>query len=96
MELVIPSGNANNRLSELISLLEKMLPQHNEIKETLMIDDVINFSTALKSLGIEHGVDSLTAYSRKLHRAARNFDAYQMEKFMDEFPNMIDNIKKII
>jgi PAS domain S-box-containing protein len=96
IEPVILSENTRQPLPQLISLLEKMLLKSKNMKETFLIDEVIEFSVELKSLGDEYQVDALAAYSKKLHESALKFDAYKMENILDQFPGMVDTIKKMI
>jgi PAS domain S-box-containing protein len=96
IEPVILSENGRQRLPRLIPFLENMLLKSKNMKETFLIDEVIEFSVELKSLGDEYQVDCLTAYGKKLHESALKFDAYKMENILDQFPGMVDTIKKMI
>jgi PAS domain S-box-containing protein len=96
IEPVILSENTRQRLPRLIPLLEAMLLKSKNLKETFLIDEVIEFSVELKSLGDEYPVDCLTDFSNKFHASALTFDVYEMENILDQFPGMVDTIKKMI
>ena len=54
-----------------------------------LTSEIILFGEMIKNLGEERSVSLLVLYGRELVSAARNFDIYQVEKYMTCYPDII-------
>jgi len=82
------------RLPELLRMMEgQFLPKWKECKEMLSFDAIEASAAELKQLGVEHRLAFLTAYARKVQKAAHHFDYDELETLLDEFPKITDKIR---
>ncbi len=83
-------------LPELLRVLEdKFFPEWKKCKESLYFEGIEISAAELKYMAEEHRLGFLISYTRKLHRAAHNFDYYQLENFLKEFQAVADRIRKM-
>ncbi len=69
------------------------MAQWQNIKDRLPMEEVKQFANALNQLGIEHNAPMVETYGRNLAGHVDNFDITMMQRFVDEFPEMIQNIQ---
>jgi signal transduction histidine kinase len=84
------------RLPELTEFLEKkMAPEWEELSGVFFVDDIVKFAEKLREAASEYRIGFLADYSKKLYEHSQNVDIEGMEKFMAEFPELIDKVRKI-
>ena len=90
------SEETKAHLPELLCVLEKeFLPKWKECKEMLSFDVIEASAAQLKQLAEEHQIGFLTAYARKVQKAAQHFYYDELETLLDEFPRITDRIRDI-
>ncbi|QTA82160.1 Signal transduction response regulator, receiver domain histidine kinase, Hpt-like [Desulfonema limicola] len=87
---------AKAKLPELISCLEnEIIPQWDQIMDVFFLDDIIEFTEKLNHIAEKYQAGILANYSRKLHKAAQDYDFEKITDNFSRFPELIDKIKKI-
>ena len=85
-------------IKELSSCIEKIkteiMPQWNKLKGAMEIDIIENFSNQIKELAINHNCYLLEDYAIKLNESADLFDIASIEKSLDYFPDLFDQLTK--
>ncbi len=87
-------GEIKERLPELIGILEeKFMPLLNEIKDMFIMNDIENFATELEAVALEFQIQSLICYSKSLYGHTQSYNVDEVEKAIEEFPGLVDNLK---
>lgn len=69
--------------------------QINNLKNTGMIDEIINLGETLKEVAINHHNPPLTQYAEKLIEHGDNFDIEQINKTLKEFDTLLNQLTLI-
>ncbi len=79
---------------QLLSTLETEFMQKWEgFQERQPIEDVKNFGTDLKDLGLEYNLNLLSEYGDRLIIHVDNFDVINMQQSISEFPDLLSILK---
>ncbi len=90
------SEESKVRLPELITLLENdILKRFETLGKTLVIDEIGGFAVNLKELGNTYGINILLNFGDRLSENVKSFDVEQIQKILDGFPEMIEELKKL-
>ncbi len=80
---------------DLIQILEnEFIPKWEDIKDTLIFDEVREFAENTDSHGIKYNCRILKNWSETVINQMQNFDIESLEKTFGRFPEIIDKIKK--
>ncbi|QTA78139.1 Signal transduction response regulator, receiver domain histidine kinase [Desulfonema limicola] len=84
------------KLSEAIKIIDReILPEWKEISEIFFIDDIADFAKRTNQFALEYDLGFLSGYSRQLYDYAENINIDKMEKMIQEFPSIIEKIKRL-
>jgi len=90
-----PSPETLNRLPEIIEILEnKKLSRWKAIKDQLVLYRIEAFAKDLMETALEFNLDILEDYAYQLNRHVDNLDLEAIQALMEEFPELIGEIKK--
>ncbi|NOX35616.1 MAG: histidine kinase [Deltaproteobacteria bacterium] len=91
------SSQAIGRLKKLQKALKDIEEKTwNDLKDAMVIDEIINFAGQLKLLAKEFEYRYLYLYSEKLEKQARSFDMEQLPGSLNYFSKIGEHISKII
>jgi signal transduction histidine kinase len=94
-ELVIPDS-LKASLPELTEKLENLFrPRWEEISEILVMDEIETFASDLKNTAQEYHFEFLIAYSKKLCEYAESYNVDEVQKMIDDFPQIIEKLKAV-
>ncbi len=83
------------RVPEMIHILEtSFLPKWEEINGMVIMDDVKQFATELKSVAREYRVQPLITYGDNLYRSVQSYDVVEVKKLLKGFPKLVERYKK--
>ncbi len=68
----------------------------NDLKQAMVIDEILNFANFLKDLAKRFDYPYLHQYADNLARQAKKFDMVQLPASLDHYPDMVRHISKII
>ncbi|MDM8538368.1 response regulator [Desulfobacterales bacterium HSG17] len=84
------------RLPELINILEKdFIPRWEEIRDVFFLDDISEFANKLKLVGEHYRLNFLKEYGENMYLRTENIEIDIIEKLIEEFPKLIEEIKKL-
>jgi len=84
------------RLPELIHTLEdEFAPKWEEIRETLIFDEVGDFAEQVKAQGMKYGCQMLRYWGEKMLSHIQAFNMEELSMTFQRFPNLIAEIRKI-
>ena len=92
-----PSLEAVNRLRQLqnkLLYIEKTI--WSDLKQAMVIDEIIVFADSLKELAEKFEYPYLYQYADNLARQAKKFDMVQLPASLDHYPKMMDHISTLI
>lgn len=90
-----PPPEVLNRLPEIIDLLEgKKLSRWRSIKDHLVLYRIEAFAKDLTETAIEFKLEILEDYAYRLNRHVDNLDLEAIQTLIEEFPGLIEEIKK--
>jgi signal transduction histidine kinase/CheY-like chemotaxis protein len=82
------------KFAELLTRLEQDLrPYWQQIRHSIIFDEVQAFATQMGLLSAEFGIDFLADWSFSLSDAASAFDMEKLPVLLDQFEGMIDQIR---
>jgi response regulator RpfG family c-di-GMP phosphodiesterase len=82
-------------LSDLIALLEsEYMHKWKDVSSGMFIDEIVEFSKSLKNFGEKSGNKVLLDYAEDLFQNANQLNIEKMTKILDQYPLMIQKIKK--
>ena len=82
-----------SRLPELTAILRKeVMPGWEELEGVLDMEKVKAFADRLKQLGEEYGISVLSDYASRIIQYEENFDIDGIEKTLEGFPAMVDEL----
>ncbi|MCB1145096.1 MAG: response regulator [Leptospiraceae bacterium] len=82
------------KLYEILSL--ERMEIWKDIREILIVDNIIVFAKDLIELGELHDYKELVAWARKLEKSASLYDAKEMKRTLSQFPELIMNLRNFI
>ncbi|MDM8542984.1 PAS domain S-box protein [Desulfococcaceae bacterium HSG9] len=81
--------------SEMIHILEtSFIPRWEEINDMIIMDEVEQFSTDLKSSAEEYNLQPLIIYGDNLYQSVQSYDVLEVKKLLKEFPKLVEKCKK--
>ncbi len=90
------SPEAAARLPELIQILEnEFIAKWEDIRETLIFDEVGEFAKQVKAQGTKYACGSLTNWGETVIRQMQNFDMESLAVTFEKFPEIIRTLRKI-
>lgn len=82
-----------NKLPELIEIMENQyLPQWNSLKNTLIINNIIQFAEDIKALGEAYQVAILSNWGERLYTEASGFDMENLLDTLNYFPKLVEKL----
>ncbi|MCB1191766.1 MAG: response regulator [Leptospiraceae bacterium] len=85
--------NMINALQEILG--SGYLDYCQYIKDRLIFDEIESFAKDLIMLGSKYQYNSLTRYAERLQQKARNFEVVELPHILDEFQNIIKDLKTL-
>jgi CheY-like chemotaxis protein len=80
-------------LLEIVDILQKeFIPEWNEVKSGMFIDDVVKFANSLTKFGNDHQIKTLIEYGDNLSQAADSLRIEKMSEILEQFPAVIKKI----
>ena len=80
---------------ELLNILKSDISKKlKKANETKIIQDFIEIASEMKNLGLSYKCKELYDYSETFFLSARNFDLKSVKKYVDSFPEKIQEIEK--
>ncbi|MGE5680358.1 MAG: PAS domain S-box protein, partial [Bacillota bacterium] len=77
---------------DLLDYLQNTMKNEWEnVKEGMMIDEILNFAENIKNIGRDNMIEDLVKYGEELFDAADNFKVVQINKLLRIFPDLIIN-----
>lgn len=70
-------------------LFDTMIPKWKEVKEGMMIDEIIEFASEIEKIGIENNSMSLEIFGKELIQSADTFKVVKITKLLEDFPLLI-------
>ncbi|MCP5053179.1 MAG: hypothetical protein GY940_38800 [bacterium] len=87
------SPAAKAMIPRLIKILETdFMPRWEEIRHTLILDEVDRFALAIKDLGSQYGVKMLTNWGEQLAAEVGSFDMQEFSRTLSDFPLLINRL----
>ncbi|MEI7812555.1 MAG: response regulator [Ignavibacteria bacterium] len=87
------SGSSTISHSDIIGLLQgEYMQKWNEIQNSMLIDDIINFAESIKKLGKEGGLKLLCDYSAELIRLSNSLEIKKMVMVLNQYPSALQKI----
>ncbi len=81
---------------ELIRILEnEFLPKWEDTQETLIFDEIEEFSIQARMQGAEYGCALLISWSDTVMKQMRQFDMENLSATFEKFPELIKKIRII-
>ena len=71
-------------------LREKYLPQVENLKDTMSIDEITNFAKEIKELAEKENCQTIATWSENLLIQAKSFNVSEIENSFDNFGDLID------
>lgn len=100
---LIPQGQLRNiaienrdKLPELIGELNQLMPLWQQLSLVMEMTVVTQFATRLTQLGESYQVLYLVYYGEKLCHLTQTFDITNLNKVLNEFPKMVEQLKAIV
>lgn len=95
LNLVISEGNITiNNLPEILGNIENnLLPKAKELKKRKIINNIIEFSKEIEQFGKHNNIDAFLSYATLLNSSANSFDLERIEKALDRFIELMENLK---
>ena len=83
------------KIPELLNILKSDISKKlKKANETKIIQDFIEIASEMKNLGLSYKCKELYDYSETFFLSARNFDLKSVKKYVDSFPEKIQEIEK--
>ncbi|MGE5339879.1 MAG: two-component regulator propeller domain-containing protein [Candidatus Omnitrophota bacterium] len=83
-----------NDLPQLLSTLtDDLLPRWENIRKAFVLDDIEEFSNAVRQLGDQYGLNRLTRWSDELNTEAQHFNTQKVRNLLDQFPEWVETIR---
>jgi PAS domain S-box-containing protein len=100
---LIPLGQIRNiaienrdKLPELIGELNQIMPMWQQLSLVMEMTAVTQFAARLTQLGESYQVLYLVYYGEKLCHLTQTFDITNLNKVLNEFPKMVEQLKAIV
>ncbi len=91
------SDESKVRMPELLKILENdIFKKFEKLKKTFVIDEIEDFAVNLKELGKAYGINILSNFGDRLSENVKSFDVEQIQKILDDFPEMIEKLKNTV
>ncbi|MCB1190754.1 MAG: PAS domain S-box protein [Leptospiraceae bacterium] len=92
----VNSENISNVIELYTILTNKLIKDWNNCKEKLIFSDIESFSLKLKDLGSKYTFHTLISLGDKLEKQTKMFDIVSLPYTLEEFPLVIEKIKRFI
>ncbi|PIE31995.1 hypothetical protein CSA56_16710 [candidate division KSB3 bacterium] len=90
------SSDVVSHIPELLEMLEQTFsPQWNEIRETLIFDEIEEFASQVKSQGAQYAYHPLSHWGDSVIRHIQNFEVNAVQKTFGTFPEVIQTLKNL-
>ena len=100
---LIPQGQLRNitienrdKLPELISELNQLIPTWQQLARVMEMATITQFADRVAQLGEIYQVLYLVSYGEKLCHLTQTFDITNLNKVLNEFPKMVEQLKAIV
>ena len=100
---LIPQGQLRNiaienrdKLPELISELSQLVPIWQQLSRVMEMAAITQFAARVTQLGEIYQVLYLVYYGEKLCHLTQTFDITNLNKVLNEFPKMVEQLKAIV
>ena len=85
------------KLPQVIHLLENtFLPRWQDLYDILVIDDIRPFAQELKMVGEKYRISIVFTYGESLWKNIEAYEVDAIERQMEDFPKLIQQIKELL
>ncbi len=92
---ILSSEQKANYIAILEILEKEKSTRAKELSEVLAIFDILEFAEEIQVIAIHHHCEILLEWTQNLQSYAELFDVEKVQKSLEEFPIVIENIKKV-
>jgi len=99
LEDVNDTGFENIRIVDLKAALDDLVHLESEwefAKSNRFVNVVLEFSIKMIDIGESYSVNAITKYGQQLQLNARSFDTIKMEKSLNAFPQLVDELRSYL